>query len=359
MASLRRAGVTVERGSATLSSPNRVTVGEGRVREGRNIVIATGSSARRPDRFSFGDGIVCDSELLLGQAVPPRSLVILGAEEEGCELGSIFSAFGAAVSLVDRRRRLVRFVDRDLLEIFHERLSAHGLHIINGEELEDVAIDARSSEPHATVRLASGRQEKCDRLLVLAGREPRTEGIDVAGLGIGYDQRGFLVVDENGESSVPGIYAVGDVTGYPFRAGPSVHQAWAAVRHMVGEAAEHTCEVPLTVYGIPEASVVGVGSDACSLLGVPCVVGATWTGDSFDHCGSHLETTRLKLIFDADGAHLMGVQIVGPSAGELINLGSFLVGRRASAEEISKMVFNRPSQASAYRTAALEVLSSA
>jgi len=358
-AMLRRAGVEVEDGVATFRPPGRIVIDGRTVLDARNVVIATGSDARRPGRFSFGDGIVCDSELLLDRGAPPRSLVIIGAEEEGCELGSIYSAFGVEVTIVDRRQRLVRFIDRSLLQVFHGRMQANGLSVANGEELVDVSVDHVSKEPHATLRLSSGRIERCDRLLVLAGRQPRTDGIDLDGLGIQRDDRGFITVGDRSETSVPGVYAVGDVTGYPFRIGLAMHQARAAIHHITGREMQPSVEIPLTVYGIPEASVVGMGEDPCDLLEVPNVVGTAWAEGSFDQVGPLSEDTRLKLVFGLDDMGLLGVQIIGSSASELIHLGSHLVSSRATAEEISGMVFNHPSQSSAYRLAALEALSRA
>lgn len=351
---LVRAGVALERGFAKVVAPDRVAVAGCGTLEAGKIIIATGSVPRRPERFSFGDGVVCDSELLFQGATAPRSLVVIGAEEEGCELASVFGAFGVEVTLVDRRLRLVRFVDRDMLEVLYERLRAIGVVIAVGEEVEDLQIDTRSREPHATLRLSSGRLERCDRVLILAGRDPNTGCADLDALGIDHDANGFISVDHVGRTSVDGIYAVGDVTGPPFRIGPAVCHAQIAARHAAGAASLEPAEISLAVYGIPEVSVVGIGEDACTLLDVPCISGSAWTEEP--GLGSSLlpDCARIKLVFERESRVLLGAQIVGSSACDLIHLGAALLRSRATLDEIGATPFNIPSRSNAYREAALD-----
>lgn len=350
---LVRNGIAIERGTASLVAPGRVVVGGRGTREAGSIIIATGSVPRRPERFSFGDGVVCDSDLLFQGATAPRSLVVIGGEEEGCELASIFGAFGVEVTLVERRLRLVRFVDRDLLEVLYERLRAVGVVIAVGEEVEDLEIDARSHEPHATLRLSSGRRERCDRVLVLAGRDPNTAAVGLDALGIDHDSRGFISVDDVGRTSVEGVYAVGDVTGPPFRVGAAVCRAQIAARHAAGAVGTEPTEMSLAIYGIPEVGVVGIGEDACTVLDVPCVSGTAWTEEPGFGSSQLPDSARVKLVFNRESRVLIGAQIVGSAACDLIHLGAALLRSGTTFDEIAATPFNIPSRSNAFREAAL------
>jgi NAD(P) transhydrogenase len=348
------AGVQVLRGRAVLCPSNEVFVhGHGTVAASQ-VVLATGSRPRRPRCFSFDDRLICDEDSILSLANGlPHSLVIVGADVTGCEFACLFAALGANVTLVERRRRLLRCADPEILEVLHGEMQRLGVVVSLEEEICGVEVTYDRLEPHALVRLGSGRSEVCDRLLVLAGREGAVDAVACRALGIDLDEHGFVVVDESFRSTRPGVYAVGDVVGPPFRAGFAPYQARTAIFDAVGREPPK-CEWPMTAHTLPELAVVGLIEDALKRLDVPYAVGRAHFSalQRADLDGG----TRglLKLACARDGRRLLGVQIIGPGAGELIHLGATMIHAGGTIDQLIDQVYSHPSLSEAYRDAALD-----
>ena len=348
-------GVRFERGHAALRSSSEVVI-EGRVaHRARVVVIAAGTRPRRPASFPFDGRVVCDDESILRLERLPRNLVIVGAEVVGCEFACLFAALGVHVTLMERRRRLLRCADREILELLHQSMQQLGIVVALEEEIEGLGIE-RGGEPHAVVGLASGRVEKCDRLLVLAGREPEVATLDLERAGVRTDAHGFIQVDENFQTSQPGVYAVGDVVGYPFRAGTGMHQARIAMLHAAGGDPPQLAEPPIAIHTFPEISIAGLIEEAARRLDVPYGVGIARFRDTLRGRIRADTSGLLKLLFRRDDRRLLGVQTIGDGAAELVHLGAAWLESGATLDQIANSVFNCPSLAEAYRVAALDGL---
>jgi NAD(P) transhydrogenase len=350
---LRDIGVQVEFGLATIDRPGAVLVRGGATWSAPLIVLATGSLPRRPSRLPYETGVVSDASGILSLPTFPRSLVIVGAEAEGCEFASVYASLGVDVTLVERRRKLFRLADRDVLEHVHVGLQTAGVTVAVEEEIESIVACGSSADQYASVTLASGRIELCSHVLVLAGRKPALADSVRDQLDMACDDMGFVRVDEFGRTSVAGILAVGDVTGPPFRVGAAVHQARRAVAHALTGRAPSIPQVPVAVRTIPELAVVGVGEDSANLLGIPTLVGrASWRDRWLPEPAA--DPIRLaKLVFDRGSASLIGVQIVGGSASDLIHLGTEWLAAGASPDDIASAVICHPSACEVLHAAAV------
>jgi NAD(P) transhydrogenase len=354
---LKHARARVERGVAWIEAPGRVHV-EGRgTWQADTIIVATGSRPRRPARLGIDDEFVFDCESLLRTRRRIRSVVVLGAEEEGCEFACVLAALGVQVTLIERRRKLFRLGDREFLQHLHAGLQGVGVTVVNEEDFSSVEVVGAGNDRHVRVRLESGRSEVCDAMLAVAGREPRVPVVR-ASEGLATDDRGFVRVDENGQTSCPGIYAVGDVTGPPFRIGTAVHRALAVVSYALHGVSLSPAELPIAVNTIPQIAAVGVGEDAARLLGMSTLVGVATEEDLAVRGMSYDPMQLLKLVFEQRTRGLIGVQIAGGAASELIHLGGVFLARCSTPEEIASQIFSHPSQADAYRVAALAALRS-
>ncbi len=353
---LGKFGVRTARGLGSITGPRTVSVG-GRARyQADSIVIATGSRARRPERFDWASGVVHDAQTFLACERLPRDAMIVGAEEEGCEFAGVLSALGVQVTLVERRRKLFRLADRDVLEHLHEGFRHLGVTVANEEEIEDVEIRGEGADRHALVRLGSGRVEPFERMLVIAGRVPRYDASELREIKVERDPRGFLFVDENGRTSLPWLFAIGDVAGPPFRIGTAEWQARAAIAAAVLGRSVSPGEFPAVVQTVPQIATVGFGEDACVLLGRSVIVGRASERDLLVS-GLPVDPLRLlKLIFDSGTRALLGVQIAGGAAAELIQIGSLLLAKGATAEEIAALVVSHPTQCDGFRAAALDAI---
>lgn len=351
---LQQRGVRFESGLARLRSPREVCVAGKGVRSADVVVVATGTRPRRPASFAFGGPVVCDEESVFRLNRLPRSLVIVGAEVVGCEFACLFASLGVEVTLIERRRRLLRCVDREILEVLHARMHQLGIVVALEEHIESLEVESAGTEPHASLRLASGRVEKCDRLLVLAGREPATEGLGLAQSGIEVDGHGFVSVDEHFQTSQAGVYAVGDVVGYPFRIGSGLHQARAAMLHAAGRPPAVFDDPPMAIYTVPEIAQVGIIEEAVRRLDVGYVVGFARLEATFHGRVDGGASGLVKLIFERESRRLLGAQIIGDDASELVHVAAAWLGAGTTLEQIAHCVFNHPSRAEAYRLAALD-----
>jgi len=360
---LERSKVQVERGAVRFAAPDAVQLGPSAVRRAPLVVVATGARPRRPSFFPFDDRVVCDVASAFRADVPLRSATVVGASTEGCEIASLLAALDVPVALLDRRTRLLRAMDRDVLRTFHARLQDAGVDVVLGEEIVEVAIAPHPREPHAALHLASGRVDRCDRLVVCAGRLPNVEELRLDCAGVETDPSGRIVTDEFGSTSAPGVYAIGEVSTAGADLGTELYQARVAVDHALGREpllAEH---LPRTLYTIPEMATVGLTDEACDRLGVPQASGSSpyppVGSDLGSPVGSDLgseEPGLLKLVVDAEGRGVLGIHIVGSRAGETLQLGVELMRRGARVDELASLLYASPGPAEAYRAAAVDAI---
>lgn len=350
-----RLGVAFSAGDARVVAPDAVQIADEAPEQADILMIATGTRARRCARFPLSR-VVCDTDGMLAAPSVPRSALILGGEVLGCELACLFAALGASVTLVDRRARLLRFADREILEVLHARMQELGIAVVLEEEVEALEEQEGSGEPHAVVRLASGRIEKCDRVVLLGGRQPNLEGLGVEQLGVACDAGGFVCTDEYFRSSTPGVYAVGDVIGAAGQVASVAYQARTALLHARGDARTPDEHLPMGIHTIPEVAMVGLTEEACRLLDVPCLTGVARYADTLS--GQLLGTPAdlLKLVFAQEDRRLLGVHWIGGGAIELVHLGAQWLRQGATADALANAPFSPLSLTELYRTAALNAV---
>ena len=349
-------GVQVSPGPASFLSGNQVLMGSCDVREAPIIVIACESRPRRPSRFPFDGRVVCDPWSIVQFEHVPRSVLIAGAEMIGCELACLFASLGAAVTLLDRRSQMLRYVDRDIIEILHRRMRALGIDVVLHETLESLDIDESAGEPHAVVRLGNGRVERCERVLIIAGERADVEGLNLDLAGIARDPSGFIITDGHYLTCQPGVYAVGGSISdaAAVRAGPQ--QGRSAMRNALGVKNEMASDWPITIYSIPEIAMVGLTPEVCERLEIPHAVGVARYEDLL--C-SQIRGDRdglLKLIVSRQNRRLLGVHLIGSGARELIQIGASVLRQEEEVDVLANAIFSDPSLSEAYGTAALDCL---
>lgn len=348
-------GVRVNSGPARLLSENRVLVGSCEVREAPIIVIASGSRPRRPARFPFDGRVICDPWSVVHFEHVPRNVLIVGAETVGCEFACLFASLGTTVTLLDRRSQMLRYVDRDVIEIFHRRLQALGIEVVLNETLEALYVDESADEPHAVARLGNGRVEKCDRVLIVAGERANVETLGLDRAGIETNASGFITINDHYRTTQPSVYAVGGaISGSPVRAGPQ--QGRAAMRHALGIDFEMPSDWPITIYSIPEIAMVGLTQEMCERLEIPHAVGLARYGDIL--C-SQMRGDReglIKLVAGRQDRRLLGVHLIGSCARELVQIGASVLRQEGPVNVLADAIFSEPSLSEAYGSAALDCL---
>ena len=355
-ARLARAKVRVVSGLPRLLSATEVEIAPGDVRRAPIVVVAVGARARRPARFGFDDQVVCDPDsILLGGSVP-RNLVIVGADIVGCEFSCMFAALGSQVTLVDRRRRLLRFVDADLREILHRWMQRMGVTVVLEEGVREVRRAGSGVDAHAIVTLGSGRVEVSDRVLIAAGGVPNTRGLGLDRAGVATDPRGFVIVDDRFRTSQQGVWATGRVIDALTPEGALGHHGRVAMLDAIGADFDASAEIPLVVHTVPEIAAVGLSQEACEHLDVASFAACAPLGRVLRARIRGEDEGILKLVVHRETQRVLGVHVVGMCAHEIVNLGAALLRRGCSLDDLASTVFSAGSLSVAYQSAALHAL---
>ncbi|WP_304113238.1 Si-specific NAD(P)(+) transhydrogenase [Mycolicibacterium bacteremicum] len=325
----------------------RVTV------SGRKFVIATGTKPARPGGVDFDDHRVLDSDGILDLKTIPTSMVVVGAGVIGIEYASMFAALGTKVTVVEKRANMLEFCDPEIIESLKFHLRDLAVTFRFGEEVTAVDVGAAGT----VTTLASGKQIPAETVMYSAGRQGQTAELDLSNAGLEADDRGRIFVDDNYQTKVDHIYAVGDVIGFPALAATSMDQGRLAAYHAFGEPCHAMTELqPIGIYSIPEVSYVGATEVDLTKGSVPYEVGVSRyrelargqiAGDSYG---------MLKLLVSTEDLRLLGVHIFGTNATEMVHIGQAVMGCGGTIEYLVDAVFNYPTFSEAYKVAALDVM---
>ena len=351
---LTRNRVTILTGTARFTGPNTVEIAHGdQAREvtAENIVIATGTRPARPETVAFDERTIIDSDGILLLQKVPRSMVVAGAGVIGIEYASMFAALGTKVTVVEQRERMLEFCDVEVVEALKYHLRDLAVTFRFGERVSSVEAHPGG----AIALLASGKRIPADTVMYSAGRQGQTDDLDLAAAGLTADKRGRITVDEFFQTSVPHIYAVGDVIGFPALAATSMEQGRLAAHHACGEPVHSAHQLqPIGIYSIPEISFIGKTEDELTRECVPFEVGVSRyrelargqiIGDSYG---------VLKLLVSPEDRTLLGVHVFGTGATELVHIGQAVMGCGGTVDYLVDAVFNYPTLAESYKVAALD-----
>lgn len=354
---LERHDVQVVRGTATLADRRSVRVrggGADQLHTAEVILIATGSSPHRPPEIPFDGRTIHDSDTILGMDRVPRRMVVVGGGVIGSEYASIFTALGVQVTLVEGRDRLLPFVDAEIADRLRQRLEGLGLRFVFNGRVLAVA-------PHAdgvALTLADGEVLDADTALFAAGRQSNVQELGLEALGVRMGKRGLILVDEHYVTSVPGIYAAGDVIGFPALASTSMEQARVAMVHAFALAYKERISpvIPLAVYTVPELAQAGKTEEECRAEGIDVLVGRSFYEQS--PRGQIIGDTAgmLKLVFAPADKRLLGVHLIGEMASELVHVGAQVLAQQGTIDAFIEAVYNFPSLTDSYKYAAYDGL---
>ncbi len=353
---LERNDVEIVYGTAAFTDPHtiRVTQHDGRLEilQAAYIVIATGSRPRCGDGIPFNNVTVCDSDSILATETLPKTMLVVGGGVIGCEYASMFAAFGIKVTLLEKREQLLRFVDQEIVQALIYQMRRTGVTVRLGEEIASVTMDEYN---RASTNLKSGKTIVADVLLYAMGRLANTDELNLPAIGLSMDAQGQIPVNENYQTNIPHIYAAGDVIGFPALASTSMEQGRLASCHAFNVKQSTLPKVmPYGIYTIPEISTVGKNEEELTAQGVSYEVGRAYYREiARGQIFGDLEGL-LKLIFHRETLQLLGVHIIGEGATELIHIGQAVLTYGGTVDFFVQNVFNYPTLAECYRTAALD-----
>lgn len=319
------------------------------------IIIAVGTDATRDTHIPFDGYRIFTSDDIPSLEKLPRTLAIVGAGIIGLEYASIFAALGVRVTLIDQRTRLLSFVDEELMDALAYHLRENRATLRLGETVKSIEPFQDEQGERVRISLESGKQIVAEKALYSIGRTGATKQLNLEAVGLSADGRGRLSVNGQYQTPVPNIYAVGDVIGFPSLASTSMEQGRVAACHAFGVQTTSFTELfPYGIYTIPEISTCGPNEEELTAQGIPYEVGKAQykeiargqiLGDS---------TGLLKLIFHLDTRQLLSVHIIGEGASELVHIGQTVMAFGGKIDYFINTVFNYPTLAECYKTAAFD-----
>lgn len=317
------------------------------------FLLAVGTVPFKPDYVPFDGVSVFDSDSILELGKLPRSLAVIGAGVIGIEYATIFSALDVHVTLIEPRDTMLDFIDKELVSDLIHQLRDRGVVLRFGSAVTKVS---KRDNGGCIIELEGGRSIRSDTVLFAAGRMGATPNLNLEAAGLEADHRGRLKVNPTTfQTSVPHIYAAGDVIGFPSLASTSMEQGRIAACHALGVAAHAPPEFfPYGIYSVPEISTIGLTEEEVREREIPYEVGiARFRETSRGHIMG-LDSGLLKMIFSLKTRRLLGCHIVGEGATELIHIGQAVLNLEGTLDYFVENAFNYPTLAEAYKIAALD-----
>jgi dihydrolipoamide dehydrogenase len=347
-------GAEVLRGEAVFLSDRSLAVdtGEERVEvEFEQAVIATGSSPMEiPGMPLDGESLIGAREALSLSEVPER-LAVIGAGYIGLELGTVYAKLGSTVTVVEMLPELFPGLEPEVAVAMKRRLKQLGIRLYLGHRVTELqpggpaVLTARGPEG-GELRL------EAEKVLVSIGRVPNTAGLGLEKAGVALDERGFVVVDERRETSVPGIFAIGDVTGGALLAHTAYQEAKVAAEVIAGHPAAFDSVVPAVVYTDPEIAWAGLTEAQARERGHEVVTGLFALRASGRAMTLGVGEGFLKVVGDAADGRLLGVTAVGPGVSELIGEATLALEMDAFVEDLAATIHPHPTISEALQEAA-------
>lgn len=363
---LRSNGVVTLRGTGEFEDPHTVRIESGygseRIRA-EKIVIATGTRPARPEKVPFDDANIVTSDELITLDYLPRSIIVVGGGVIGTEYASMLSALDVRVTLVEARPGLLDFVDGELTEALQYHLRQDGMTLRLGEKVTKIELidpprhASTANQKMVQAALESDKILRADCLLYAIGRQGNTDELNLEAAGLEADRRGRITVSDCFQTSVPHIYACGDVIGFPALASSSMEQGRVAACHMFGESVREVRELlPYGIYSVPEISMVGWTEQRLTEEGVPYEAGVAHYREIARGKLLGDDIGMLKLLIHQETRHVLGVHAIGTGATELIHIGQAAIAFKATVDYFIDTVFNYPTLAECYKVAALNAV---
>jgi len=332
-----------------------VKVGD-EVLTGRHVIVATGSSARPLPGVAFDEERILSNDGALRIDAVPKRLGVIGAGVIGLEMGSVWRRLGAEVTALEALPEFLGAVDQQIAREAWKAFTKQGLRIELGVRIDGVKADRKGVTVTYTDAKGAEQSAAFDRLIVSIGRLPNSDGLNAAAVGLPLDERGFVVVDDDCRTSLPNVWAIGDVVRGPMLAHKAEEEGVAVAERIAGQHGHVNFNtIPWVIYTSPEIAWVGQTEQQLKAAGRAYRAG-TFPFAANGRARALGDTTGMvKFLADAKSDEILGVHIVGPLASELISEAVVAMEFRASSEDIARICHAHPSLAEATKEAALAV----
>ncbi len=346
--------ITVVTGAASFVSANTVSVGDQQL-TAKNIVIATGSTPVELPFMKFDGQTIVSSDHAINFPSVPKKLVVVGGGVIGVELGSVWARLGADVTVVEFLPKIIATYDDDIIRNFTRIIQKQGLKIEVGAKVTGYANGILTAE-RGTEKLSF----PADKVLVAVGRRPFTDSLGLDKAGVQLDEKKRIKVDAHLKTTAPGVWAIGDVVAGPMLAHKAEEDGVAVAEWIAGKHGHINWDlVPGVVYTDPEVASVGLGEDQAKAAGIAINVGKFNFAANGRAIAADATDGYVKIIADAKTDKILGAQILGRNAGELISEIVTHMEYGGSAEDLARTIHAHPTMSEAVKEAALAVSKSA
>ncbi len=321
----------------------------------KHIIIATGSKPTKILPAKVDNDRIIDSTGALAFDETPRKLGIIGAGVIGLELGSVWNRMGSDVVILEALESFLEPVDNQLSDEAYKILSQQGLNIKLGAKV--TGTGSNNQEVIIVYENTEGKQQiSVDKLIVAVGRTPNTEGLDTETCGLVLDEKGFIVVDDECQTNLPNVYAVGDVVRGPMLAHKASEEGVAVAERIANQAGHVNYQtIPWVIYTWPEIAWVGMTEQALQASNIDYKVG-TFPFIANSRARTMGDTSGMvKILANKQTDRILGVHILGSNASELISEAVLAMEFDGSSEDIARSIHGHPTLAEAIHEAALDV----
>jgi dihydrolipoamide dehydrogenase len=357
---MKKNRITRIKGTGQVVAPGRLIVntadGGSEEHTAPHIMLATGSVPIALPGITIDHETVVTSDEAIAFAEVPAEMLVIGAGAIGLELGSVWSRLGSRVTFVEFLPRIAAFLDPDVSQALHRALEAEGLKFYTNSEVTEVKVNGKKVQIRV---LGSDKKElnfTADKVLVAVGRQPYLEGAVAKDLGLQLTNRGRVTVDPQFRTNISGLYAVGDIIEGPMLAHKAEEDAIACVELIAGKPGHVNYDhVPNIIYTNPEVVSVGLGEESARARQIAIKVGKFPFAANGRALANDQSTGFVKIITEAKSDKLLGAQIIGGNASELIPEVVSVLEFGGSAEDIGRTVHGHPTLSEAVKEAALAV----
>ncbi len=353
---LKKNKVTYYNGTARFTGPGKVAVKladkkEQAISAGK-IVIATGSKSVTLPGIKLDGKIVGTSTEALSYDPVPKHLVVIGGGYIGMELGSVWQRLGSKVTVLEYLDRIFPGTDSEIAKEAFDIFAKQGFDF----RLKTKVTSARAEGDGAIVEVEGGEPVRCDRVLVAVGRQPYTEGLGLDAIGLKTDPKGRIPVDKHYATSVPGVFAIGDVIEGPMLAHKAEEEGVAVADHLAGKFAHvDYAVIPAVIFTHPEIAAVGQTEDQLIASGIAYKKGSFPFRANARAMTLNDVTGKVKILADSKTDRVLGVHIIGPRAGDLIAEAAAAMSFGASSEDIARTCHAHPTLPEVMKEAAMSV----
>ncbi|HVZ32316.1 MAG TPA: dihydrolipoyl dehydrogenase, partial [Polyangiaceae bacterium] len=361
---LKTNGATIVEGRGRLVDARTVSVegkdGKKTLTAKKAIVIATGSATIQVPGFEFDGQRIIGARQAVSLSQVPKRLVVIGGGVIGLELGMVYQAFGAELTVVELTPSLLPGTDPEAVKVVERTLKKRGAKIFTETRAEGYELAADGSVRVKLKTKPGNEVAECDQVLVAVGMKPRSRDLGLEALGVQIDPRGFVPTNDVCQTNVPGIYAIGDVSGPPMLAHKATKEGEVCAEIIAGhKAGKDWTSIPGIIFTDPEIATAGLSEADAEKQGYKVKIGK-FPFSALGRAMSIRETDGfVKVVMDAETKRVLGVTVVGPAASDLISEAMLAVEMTASAEDLALTVHPHPTLGEALMEAGAAALGQA